>query len=128
MHGSRDRSCDSTYLEHVQVGFLQALLGTRGGPGTGRLVVRQNDDVRGRGSSVVVDLPSETDGEKKTPVNGNKESWEAARPLKRRSGSHRLRPALMSTGSSRMFSFPFLLVPPWAPWPPRRKLPFIFSS
>lgn len=48
-----------SYLEHVQVGLVEALLGSGGRPGTGRLVVRQDDDVGGGSSPVVVGLTVE---------------------------------------------------------------------
>lgn len=47
------------YLEHVQVG-VQALLRTRSRPGTGRLVVWQDDDVGRWSSPVMVSLTSGT--------------------------------------------------------------------
>lgn len=48
-----------SYLEHVQVGLVEALFGTGSRPGTGRLVVGQDDDVGGGGSPVVVGLTVE---------------------------------------------------------------------
>lgn len=57
------------YLEHIQVDLVQALFRTRSRPGTGRLIVWQDDDVGRWSSSVMVSLTSWIEQEKtKCPV------------------------------------------------------------